>query len=320
MADESKTSGVMAAVAPTITLNNGATIPQVGLGTWKSAQGEVAAAVKAALASGYRHIDCAAIYGNEAEIGGALAEVIGDGDGKIPRSEVFITSKLWNSEHAKDKVKPACQKTLKDLGLEYLDLYLIHWPFTSNKSDGSADTTPFTETWAAMEQLVDDGLVKSIGISNFNKSQIDEVLAIARIKPAMLQVEVHPYLNNTKLVEYAQSKGIAVTGYSPLGSPDRPWAKADEPKLYEQEKVLAIAKRLGKGAGQVLLRYPVQRGIVTIPKSTNAGRIASNIQLFDFELTDEDVATLASFEEARGRACGFDNMSEHPFYPFNAEF
>lgn len=313
MADESKTS---TSAVTSLKLNSGFDMPQVGLGTWKSKPGEVAAAVKVALDSGYRHIDCAAFYGNEAEIGGALADKLGDGDGKIARSDVFITSKLWNTEHAKDAVLPACQKTLKDLGLEYLDLYLIHWPFGMSKVEGEKDLTPFTETWAAMEALVDAGLVRSIGLSNFNEAQIDEVLAMARIQPAVLQIEVHPFLNNGKLIEFAKGKGMAVTGYSPLGSSDRPWAKADEPKLYEQESVVAIAERLGKTPGQVLLRYPVQRGIITIPKSTNAGRIAANIQLFDFELSDADMETLAAFENARGRGCGFSNMAEHPLYPF----
>lgn len=291
--------------------------------------------MKCAIEAGYRHIDCAAAYCNEEEIGSALKEKLGEA---CERGELFVTSKLWNTFHHPDDVRPACLKTLKDLGLSYLDLYLIHWPtaferggelFPKNPDSKMryADT-PFTDTWKEMEKLVEEGLCRHIGLSNFNSKQIDKVLAIASIKPAVLQVEVHPYLTQKPLIQHCQEHGIAVTAYSPLGSPDRPWAKPGDPSLLEDPKVIEIAQKYGKSAAQVLIRFSVDRGIVVIPKSANPKRIKENFDVFDFQLSKEDLEVLESFNR-NWRAClpqiqvdgkGVPRDRDHPDFPFDEPY
>eukprot|EP01120_Amphizonella_sp_Union-15-10_P005286 TRINITY_DN1602_c0_g1_i2.p1 TRINITY_DN1602_c0_g1~~TRINITY_DN1602_c0_g1_i2.p1 ORF type:complete len:357 (-),score=66.14 TRINITY_DN1602_c0_g1_i2:91-1161(-) len=316
--------GVM---AKSITLKTGQLMPLLGLGTWKSKPGEVAAAVKTALELGYRNIDCAYVYGNEKEIGAALKEVFDSG--KVKREEVFITSKLWNTFHNKELVRKNIESSLSNLGLKYLDLYLIHWPHafkpgTENfpkKEDGSIDYSDvhFLETWPAMEELVKEGLTKAIGLSNFNSKQIEQVLNIAKVQPSVLQVECHPYLNQKKLVDFAASKGIVVTAYSPLGSADRPWAKPEDPSLLDDPKIAPIAKKHNKSNAQVILRWLVQRGIVAIPKSVNPERLKANIDIFDFELDESEMDVIYTFNKP-WRACPLDRDREHPLYPFKEEF
>ncbi|KAJ8405580.1 hypothetical protein AAFF_G00315600 [Aldrovandia affinis] len=248
---------------PCIILSSGQKIPIMGLGTWKSAPGQVKQAVLSALDCGYRHIDCASAYGNEHEVGEALKERVGLGK-TLQREDVFVTSKLWNTQHHPDDVEPACRKTLADLDLGYLDLYLMHWPMAFQRGtevmprnmDGTiryADTH-YRDTWKAMEMLVDQELVKAIGLSNFNSRQIDDVLSIAKHKPVVNQVECHPYLIQSQLLSHCGDQGVAVTAYSPLGSPDRPWAVSGKPLLLEDPRVLDIARQYNKTPAQVIIK------------------------------------------------------------------
>ncbi|XP_049883144.1 aldo-keto reductase family 1 member B1-like [Pectinophora gossypiella] len=311
---------------PVITFNNGQSCPMLGLGTWKSKPGEVTQAVKDAIDIGYRHIDCAHIYLNEPEVGQALAEKFQQG--VVKREDIFITSKLWCTFHRPDLVEPAVKTSLKNLGLDYLDLYLIHWP-QAYKEDGDlfpkdaedkAIPSPvdIVDTWKAMEELVDKGLVKSIGVSNFNRKQLERILQNARIKPAVQQIEVHPYLNQHKMFEYCKAEGIVVTAYSPLGSPDRPWAKPGDPNLMEDLRLKGVANRHGKTVPQVLIRYAIDRGMIVIPKSVNKDRIAQNFDVLDFQLSPEDLQSIAELE-CNGRLCSMGD-THHPEYPFHEEY
>jgi len=319
----------MTASKNVLKLCNGRSIPTLGLGTWKSKPGEVEKAVAHALKIGYRHIDAAAVYGNEVEVGAGIA-VSG-----VAREEMFITSKLWNNKHHPEDVEPSCRKTLKDLGLDYIDLYLIHWPYAFRRGDvpfpknddGSVEydlDVDYVDTWVAMEKLVHAGIVKSIGLSNFNSEQIERILEKGSVKPVVNQVECHPYLNQAKLITFCANRDIAITAYSPLGSPDRPWATKDDVNLLDDVNIAAIAERHGKSAAQVVLRWQVQRGLVVIPKSVTAGRIQQNAEIFDFSLTEEEVETINGFD-CGGRIIvpmldGKPRDAAHPHYPFNIEF
>ncbi|KAG5683456.1 hypothetical protein PVAND_012735 [Polypedilum vanderplanki] len=219
----------------TITLNNGKEFPVVGFGTSRTSSGVIIQAVKDAIDAGYRHIDCAHIYGNEHEVGEAINAKIAEGI--VKREDLFVVSKLWNCFHEPKEVKPALEHSLKQLNLDYLDLYLIHWPICYQKSNELCPTneageilygnTDILDTYRAMEELVDAGLTKSIGISNFNIKQIDYITKNARIQPVTNQVECHPYLLNKKLSDFCKSKNIVITAYAPLGSPARPRATPD---------------------------------------------------------------------------------------------
>mgnify|MGYP006280418809 CR=1 FL=1 len=280
----------------------------MGLGTWKSAPGDVYEAVKTALETGYRHIDCAPIYGNEPEVGRGLAESIDAG--VVDREDVWITSKLWNDAHAPEDVRPALEETLDDLRLETLDLYLMHWPVAltpgtdmpSDPSDFvSLDEVPLAETWAAMEELVDAGLVRHIGVSNFNVPKLRSLMVDARITPEMNQLELHPYLQQQEMLSFAQEQDLHLTAYSPLGSKDRPegMKAADEPLLLEDPTIAEIADRHDATPAQVLIRWAIERDTAVIPKSTSPGHIKENLAAADLDLTDADMEAIAELDRGR---------------------
>ena len=271
-----------------LTFENGDKIDAIGLGTWKSAPGKVGDAVKTALKVGYRHIDCAAVYGNEKEVGEALQQSFSEYD--IKRKDVWITSKLWNTAHKPDDVIPALKQTLSDLQLEYLDLYLIHWPiafkpglegFPQSDDDYlSLDEVPIVETWKAMLEAKEQGLIKHAGVSNFSIKKLKNLSAKTDDAPEMNQIELHPYLQQDNMLDYCKDNGIHVTAYSPLGSSDRPDSmKADdEPSLLENEVIHDIADKHDATPAQVLIKWAVERDTIVIPKSTNAGRIEENLK------------------------------------------
>ena len=287
-----------------LTFNNNEKMPILGLGTWKSEPGEVGKAVQEAIRIGYRHIDCAAIYGNEAEIGKALEEIMQAG--LVKRDELWITSKLWNNAHARAEVPIALKKTLADLRLDYLDLYLIHWPVATRpdvvfpkKADDffSLAEMPLHETWAGMEDCVESGLIKHIGVSNCSIKKIEE-LSSAKIRPEVNQIELHPYLQQEEMLSYCNVNNIYLTAYSPLGSGDRPdgMKAANEPSLIENPVVGKIAQAHGCSAAQVLLRWAIERGTSVIPKSTNPGRLAENLEVANLKLDNQEMAELAKLE------------------------
>lgn len=284
--------------------------------------------MKTAIEVGYRHIDCAFVYGNEKEVGAAISSKIADGT--VKREDLFITSKLWNTFHRPDLVKGALLKSLENLNLTYLDLYLVHWPqaykeegelFPKDADDKIAfSDVDYVDTWKALEPLVGEGLVRSIGISNFNSKQVARLLEHASIVPVTNQIECHPYLNQRRLKDFCEARKITITAYSPLGSPDRPWAKPDDPSLLDDPKLKAIADRLGKTVAQVLIRYQIDRNNIVIPKSVTASRIASNFDVFDFKLSQEDMSLIDSFD-CNGRMVPMTASLGHKYHPFeNEEF
>lgn len=311
----------------TLKLNNDKEIPIIGYGTFKSTEGEAYRIVKEAIDVGYRHFDCAYFYHNEHEIGAALTDKIKDGT--VKRDDLFITTKLWNNFHAKDLVVPMLRSQLKSLQLEYVDLYLIHWPFGFKKDaemdlsalDSSAySDVDYLETWEAMEECVRLGLARSIGISNFNTDQITRLLNAAQIKPAVNQIEVNPNINQKKLIQFCGDRGIVITGYCPLGRMYAYEDSSDVPKpTLLDERVLAMREKYNKTAAQIVLRYLLDLGITIVPKSTRKERMIENLDVFDFELEKVDVEYLDSLDRS-ARICGFTDFKDHKYYPFNIEY
>lgn len=284
---------------------NGDLWDQIGLGTWKSKPGEVGAAIISAIEAGYRHIDCAAIYLNEPEIGEALKHCFEKGI--VKRNELQITSKLWNNAHRKNEVLPALQKTLADLQLDYLDVYIIHWPVAIKNSVVSATVAeeyiplseiPVAETWSAMEELKSAGLVKHIGVSNFSQKKLADLLTKCNIKPEVNQVELHPYLQQQALFDFCKSNQILMTAYSPLGSKDRSESmrRSDEPDLFKDQVINEIAKSHHATAGQILIAWHVNRGNVVIPKSNNPQRQKENLKASEINLSDDEMHRIEKLE------------------------
>lgn len=286
----------------TLQFANGNTMPAFGLGTWKSKPGEVYEAVREAIRIGYRHIDCAAIYMNEAEIGKAFLDAFAEGD--VKREELWITSKLWNNNHAEDQVLPALRKTLQDLQLDYLDLYLVHWPIAFKPHvlgpKSADDLIPLSElpligTWRGMESALALGLTKHIGVSNFSVKKLKALLAEAKVKPEMNQIELHPLLAQNEMLNFCKAESIHLTAYSPLGSFDRSAAMKgeDEPNLFDHPIIKEIAAKKGVGEAQVLIKWAMQRGTAVIPKSVNAERLKQNFDAQQLQLSDAEMQMLA---------------------------
>jgi len=298
------------ALVPQRLLYTGAQMPTIGLGTFGSdhvSAGEVAAAVEGAAAVGYRHFDCASVYRNEHQIGYALQQVLRS---HIKRAQLWITSKLWNDKHGETDVIPSCKQSLADLRLDYLDLYLVHWPFPNFHPAGcdvtsrSKDSKPyihaeFMKTWRKMEELVDLGLVRHIGTSNMTIPKLKLVLRDARIKPAVNEMELHPHFQQPELFDFVRSNGMVPVGYCPIGSPARPERDRtpEDTAPIEDPVIVKIANRLGAHPAVVCVKWAVQRGQVPIPFSTNRNHYLSNLQAVVGEpLTTEEMREISNLD------------------------
>ncbi|MBA4849602.1 aldo/keto reductase [Emticicia sp. BO119] len=274
--------------------SNGDLMPAIGLGTWKSTKGEIYQNIRTAIEIGYRHFDCAHIYGNEEEIGQAIADAIKNNE--VKREDLWITSKLWNNRHRTQDVQPAIETSLKNLQIDYLDLYLVHWPVAlvygvnyPQKADDliSLDDLPLSKTWQAVIDLKEKGLAKHIGVSNFSIQKISQLRDEVGVLPEALQVELQPFHQQKPLVEFTRQNNIAITGFCPLGSADRPASRVspNEPKLFENKTILNIAQEKGCSPAQVMLAWAVNRGTSVIPKSVNPTRLKENLEAADIVLS-----------------------------------
>jgi len=259
-----------------LTLNNGVKIPVIGFGTWLVKGTAVQNAVKWAIEAGYRHIDTARKYDNERDIGKTLKEI------NIPRNELFITTKLWYEDHGYQSTIDACNASLKRLGLDYLDLYIIHWPGTTLANNDKRNKELRMQTWKAMEQLQSDGKCKAIGVSNYTIDHLKELMANSKVKPAVNQVEFHPYLYQKELLEFCKQHDIVIEAYSPLAHGE----------IVKEKKIQSISSKYNKTPAQLLIRWCIQHNLVVIPKSVSKERIRENINVFDFTISDEDMQIL----------------------------
>ncbi|CAE6482942.1 unnamed protein product [Rhizoctonia solani] len=286
------TRSTMAASIPKVKLNNGVEIPALGLGTWQSKPEEVTNAVNHALKSGYRHIDCAFAYGNEAQVGEGIKK------SGVPRSEIFITTKVWSTYHR--RVRESLEESLKNLGTDYVDLLLMHWPVPLNPNgnhplfptleDGTRDVDKewhISKTWTQLEELLEEGKVKAIGVSNCSELKLNEILPTAKVVPAVNQVELHPYNPQLELAKFCKSKGIVMQAYSPLGSTGSP--------LLKDDVVVEIAQKHSSTPVAVLTGYHIAKGHVVLPKSVTPERIESNLKYAELDTSDvEKLDSLAA--------------------------
>lgn len=265
-------------IQDTVKLHNGVNMPGLGLGVFKVEEGPVLVqAVKSAIAHGYRSIDTAAIYGNERGVGQGIRKALQEN--RIPRESLFVTSKVWNADQGYETTLAAYEASLNQLGLDHLDLYLIHWPVKEK----------YKESWRALEDLYRQGRVKAIGVSNFQVHHLEDLMSTAQIKPMVNQVEFHPRLTQKQLLRFAKEHGIQLEAWSPLM----------QGELLEEPLLLELAARYGKSVAQIILRWDLQHGVVTIPKSTKEHRIIENAAIFDFELTGEDMDRIDGINENR---------------------
>jgi D-xylose reductase len=302
----------------TFQLSNGDRIPAVGLGLWKVEPAQAARAIEEAVRCGYRHFDCACDYGNEAEVGAGLQHVLQSGICR--REDLWVSSKLWNTYHAQQHVRLAVERSLRDLQVEYLDLYLIHFPIAlkyvpfgmryppgwiaepdAPRPHMEAARVPLGETWRAMEDLLRLGQVRNIGVCNFNVSLLRELLSYAEVAPAVLQVELHPFLTQEKLLRFALEHDIVVTAFSPLGASSYVslGMAGEGDSVLEQPGVREIAARHGKSPAQVVLRWGIGRGTAVIPKTTQSQRMRENLAIFNFELSADEMNAISALNRNR---------------------